>query len=153
VSTNKKNVASKNTAQKKSLPIWIWIGLGIVLLAFLAAALLMRPASKAETLPPEISVAQAAEKRSTGAFILDVREQDEWDEIHIPDATLIPLGQLEGRLSEVPRDQEVVVVCRSGNRSKTGRDLLLQAGFKNVTSMAGGMKEWQAQGFPTASGR
>jgi len=112
----------------------------------------LRPASAGE-MTPEISVVQAAEKRSAGAFILDVREQDEWDAVHIPEATLIPLGQLESRLNEVPRDQEIVVVCRSGNRSATGRDILLEAGFENVTSMAGGMNDWQAQGFPTTSGR
>lgn len=153
MSSKKKTVTSRKTGQKQPLPIWIWVGFGIILLVGLFAALFMRPESTVGSLPPEISVAQAAEKRNSGAFILDVREQEEWDSVHIPDATLIPLGQLESRLSEVPRDQEIVVVCRSGNRSATGRDILRQAGFENVTSMAGGMNIWQAQGFPTASGR
>lgn len=153
MSQKKKTQASQKTVEKKNaLPVGIWIGLAVILVIGLVAAIFMRPASTAETLPKEISVAQAAEKRTGGAFILDVREQDEWDALHIPDATLIPLGQLENRLNEVPRDQEVVVVCRSGNRSATGRDILLQAGFKNVTSMAGGMNDWRAQGFPTVSG-
>jgi rhodanese-related sulfurtransferase len=81
-----------------------------------------------------------------------VREPDEWVESHIPGATLIPLGELASRVSEVPQDQEVVVVCRSGNRSAEGRDILLSAGFEHVTSMAGGVNQWKAAGFETVSG-
>jgi rhodanese-related sulfurtransferase len=51
-------------------------------------------------------------------------------------------------LSEVPRDRQIVVVCRSGNRSQEGRDILIGAGFEQVTSMAGGLSEWRANGFP-----
>ena len=106
-----------------------------------------------QTLPTEISVDEALQKREAGAFILDVREQEEWDQVHIPGATLIPLAQLPERLSEVPKDQEVVVVCRSGNRSQAGRDILLDAGFSQVASMNGGMNNWSEKGYPTASGR
>jgi rhodanese-related sulfurtransferase len=102
--------------------------------------------------PSQITAAQAAEKRDQGAFILDVREPDEWAQMHIPGATLIPLGELPDRLNEIPKDKEIVVVCRSGNRSARGRDILLNAGFTNVTSMTGGMTQWQAQGFPVATG-
>jgi rhodanese-related sulfurtransferase len=55
-------------------------------------------------------------------------------------------------VSEVPQDQEVVVVCRSGNRSQQGRDILLSAGFEQVTSMAGGVNQWKSAGFETVSG-
>jgi len=58
------------------------------------------------------------------------------------------LDELPARLNELPKDQEIVVVCRSGNRSQQGRDILLNAGF-NATSMAGGLKEWYAKGYPT----
>ena len=64
-----------------------------------------------------------------------------------------PRAQLPERLSEVPKDQEVVVVCRSGNRSQAGRDILLDAGFSQVASMNGGMNNWSEKGYPTASGR
>ena len=70
----------------------------------------------------------------------------------VPDSTLIPVGELENRLDEVPRDREIVVVCRSGNRSRTGRDILLKAGYPQVTSVTGGLKQWQAAGYPTVSG-
>jgi rhodanese-related sulfurtransferase len=48
----------------------------------------------------------------------------------------------------LPEDQDIVVICRSGNRSAEGRDILLDAGFKNVTSVSGGMREWKADGYP-----
>ena len=98
-------------------------------------------------------MAQASQKRSQGAFILDVREPSEWTQFHIQGATLIPLGDLPNRLNEVPKDKEVVVVCRTGVRSAQGRDILLKAGFTKVTSMAGGMNAWQAQGLQIATGQ
>jgi rhodanese-related sulfurtransferase len=104
------------------------------------------------TLPLEISVAQAREKRAQGAFILDVRTIEEWEEGHIPASTLIPLDELPSRFSEVPEDMEIVVVCRSGNRSQAGRDILLNAGYRQVSSMRGGLIEWEALGYPTESG-
>lgn len=96
----------------------------------------------------EISVQEAYEKYQQGVFLLDVREQEEWDAFHIPDTTLIPLGELPDRLSELPRDQEIVVVCNSGNRSQAGRDILLEAGFTSVTSMEGGVTGWSDLGLP-----
>ncbi len=105
-----------------------------------------------QTEPLEISVSEAAQKYNDGVFILDVREPEEWEAGHIPDATLIPLGELSDRISEVPQDQEVVVVCRSGNRSAQGRDILRAAGYEQVTSMAGGMNQWQSQGYSTVVG-
>jgi rhodanese-related sulfurtransferase len=85
--------------------------------------------------------------QQSGTFVLDVRTQEEWDEYHAPNTTLIPLDQLQNRLSEVPKDREILVVCRSGNRSQQGRDILLAAGY-NATSMNGGLKEWYAKGYP-----
>jgi rhodanese-related sulfurtransferase len=110
------------------------------------------PGGAVAALPAEVSVDEALALRESGAFVLDVRQPDEWNAVHIPGATLIPLGELSSRLDEVPRDRQVVVVCRSGNRSAQGRDILLGAGFPSVTSMAGGMNQWAAAGYPTTSG-
>ena len=104
-------------------------------------------------LASEVTPEQARAMAASGAFVLDVREPSEWEEFHVANTTLIPLGQLEKRLSEVPRDREVVVICRSGNRSTTGRDILAKAGFTSVTSMSGGLLSWRAKGFPTLSGK
>lgn len=109
-------------------------------------------ASAIQTLPTEVSAADALALREAGAFVLDVRQPDEWAAGHIPDATLIPLGELASRIVEVPKDRQVVVVCRSGNRSAQGRDILLGAGYPSVTSMAGGMNDWTATGYPTTTG-
>lgn len=108
--------------------------------------------SRTDRLPLEISAAEAAKLDQNEWFFLDVREPEEWEQGHIPYAVLIPLGELPSRLSEVPKDKNVIVVCRSGNRSAVGRDQLLEAGFDSVTSMAGGMKEWQAQGNQVVTG-
>ena len=102
---------------------------------------------KTAALSAEVNADAGYQMVQDGAFMLDVRTQDEWDEYHAPMATLIPLDQLQTRLNELPKDKEVLVVCRSGNRSQEGRDILLAAGF-NATSMAGGMKDWYAKGFP-----
>ncbi len=95
----------------------------------------------------DISVDEAYQMYQGDAFVLDVRTQEEWDEYHAPNATLIPLDELQARISEVPKDREILVVCRSGNRSQEGRDILLAAGY-NATSMTGGLKEWFAKGYP-----
>jgi rhodanese-related sulfurtransferase len=99
-------------------------------------------------LPKEISVSEAYAKYQQGAFFIDVRTQEEWNEFHAPNTSLVPLDQLPARLSQIPSDREIVVVCRSGNRSAQGRDILLDAGFTNVTSMQGGLNEWRAAGYP-----
>lgn len=100
------------------------------------------------SLPGEISVTDAYTKYQSGAFVLDVRTQEEWDDYHAPNTTLIPLDQLPARVNELPKDREIVVVCRSGNRSQQGRDILLNAGFTQVTSMKGGLNEWRSSGYP-----
>ncbi|MCS7055695.1 MAG: rhodanese-like domain-containing protein [Thermoflexales bacterium] len=116
--------------------------------AHLSAAAAPQAEPRLAALPPNVSVGQAAALRTAGAFMLDVREPFEWNEYHMPGATLIPLGQLPSRLNEVPTDKPIVVVCRSGNRSQIGRDILLRAGFAAVTSMDGGMRAWRSAGLP-----
>lgn len=144
---------ARQTKKQTFNPTLLWAGVGLIAV-ILAGVFLFNPGNSAtaDALPREVSVTEAAALRDEGAFILDVREPDEWVESHIPGATLIPLGELASRVDEVPQDQEVVVVCRSGNRSQQGRDILLAAGFTNVTSMAGGVNQWKAAGFETVSG-
>ncbi len=128
--------------------------LAVLLLALVAlvAACGSTSSTAAGGLPPEVDVATAASMQADGAFVLDVREPDEWVAGHIEGATLIPLGELASRTGEVPADMEVVVVCRSGNRSAQGRDILLDAGYSDVTSMAGGMNDWISAGQPYVTG-
>jgi len=144
----------KSSAQQpKTSRFPLWVIFLAILAVFGAAVVLMnnRPTAT-RALPLEISVAQAAQLREQGAFVLDVRQPEEWNELHVPGATLIPLDQLPNRVSEVPKDQEILVICRSGNRSQAGRDILLQAGFEKVTSVSGGIIAWRNAGYPTVSG-
>lgn len=144
---------SRQTKKQTFNPTLLWAGVGIIAV-ILAGAFLFKPgdSTAADVLPREVSVTEAAALRDDGAFILDVREPDEWIESHIPGATLIPLGELASRVGELPQGQEIVVVCRSGNRSQQGRDILLSAGFSQVTSMAGGINQWKAAGLETVTG-
>ncbi len=73
-----------------------------------------------------------------GAFILDVREPAELVVEHVPDAISIPLGQLRARLHELPRDREIHVICRSGQRAYLATRILLQNGF-DARNVSGGM--------------
>ena len=83
----------------------------------------------------------------TTPLLLDVREHDEWDAGHIATAVHIPMGELATRLDEVPRDQDVVVVCRSGNRSASVTAYLDRNGW-SARNLAGGMMAWDAAGRP-----
>ncbi|RTE09828.1 rhodanese-like domain-containing protein [Paenibacillus whitsoniae] len=73
--------------------------------------------------------------------ILDVREQDEWESGHIHGAYHIPLGQINRALNELDREQETIVVCRSGNRSSRACEYLSSLGCR-VVNMTGGMSAW-----------
>ena len=142
----------KAQQQKKNNNYILWGILALVVIGLGAVWLISRSATSASSLPAEIAVQEAVAKQQAGAFLLDVREPSEWNEAHIAGATLIPLGELASRVNELPKDAEIVVVCRSGNRSAQGRDILLDHGFTQVTSMAGGLNEWKAAGYPTVSG-
>lgn len=148
-----KSKVSKKRQRQSWSTVWMWGGLALIVVAVVAVFFALRQAeAPPAAMPAEISVGEAYARRADGAFILDVRQPEEWVEFHIPGSTLIPLGELQSRLSEVPQDQEVVVVCRTGNRSQEGRDILLRAGFKQVSSMAGGVTAWREAGYPIVSG-
>jgi rhodanese-related sulfurtransferase len=98
---------------------------------------------------PETDVTHTAQAREGGsAQIVDVREPEEWAEGHIPGAIHIPLGELAARTGELDSGQPAIVVCRSGRRSLYGAETLLQAGFGDAKSLAGGMVDWEAAGQP-----
>ena len=128
---------------------------GILLLIFIAMMSLMLAScggTQEATMPKEVTVQDAFAFYNDGGFILDVRTPEEWAAGHVPGATLIPLDELPNRLSEVPDDVEVYVICRSGNRSSVARDLLLDNDFTLVTSVGGGFNQWVAAGYPYDTG-
>ena len=103
-----------------------------------------------QNLPLNVDVATVEKLRQQNdVVILDVREDYEYNDGHIPGATLVPLGQIPDRLDEVPRDKTVIAVCRSGNRSSQATDFLRQQGFDNVHNMEGGMNAWSQAGYQT----
>ena len=100
-----------------------------------------------------VSVSEAAELFSAGSFLLDVREPSEWEAAHIDGAVLIPLAELSTRMSEIPKDKTVLIICRSGNRSAQARDQLRAAGYPQTTSIDGGMNAWIEAGLPVVTGK
>lgn len=83
-------------------------------------------------------------------LLVDVRspEEYEWDG-HIEGSRLLPLQMLMQRIEELPKDQPIVVVCRSGNRSQVACEQLAATGFENLANLSGGMIDWKRHGFPS----
>jgi rhodanese-related sulfurtransferase len=86
-----------------------------------------------------------------GAYLLDVREPDEWAAGHAPGAHHVPMMQIPARMADVPTDVEVVVVCRSGGRSGQVVSYLMGNGWDNVRNLDGGMQLWAASGREVVS--
>jgi rhodanese-related sulfurtransferase len=87
----------------------------------------------------------------SGAYLLDVREDDEWQAGHAPDAHHVPMMQIPTRMAEVPADRDVVVVCRVGSRSAQVVAYLQANGWARAVNLDGGMLDWAAQGRPMVS--
>jgi rhodanese-related sulfurtransferase len=94
----------------------------------------------------EVPVTDAS-SGSEGAVLLDVRQANEWEAGHAPDAMWVPLGELEGARFQLPFNRRIVCICRSGGRSARAAAELQGMGFDAV-NMAGGMKAWAAEGLP-----
>ena len=77
-------------------------------------------------------------------FLLDVRQPHEWDIVNLETdgAVMIPLAELPDRLEEIPTDREIVVYCRSGARSLMAAGALVDAGFRRVDNLTGGILAW-----------
>jgi len=84
------------------------------------------------------------------AYLLDVREPGEWTVGHAPGAVHIPLGELGAQVRQVPRDQTVYVICRSGSRSAYAAQALGAGGW-NAVNVADGMLGWASAGRPMVS--
>jgi rhodanese-related sulfurtransferase len=95
---------------------------------------------------PEVMSAQLP----ADAFLLDVREDDEWTAGHAPDAVHVRLGELGARVAELPRDRAVYVICRTGNRSAYAAQALGGVGL-NAINVADGMTGWAVAGRPMIS--
>ena len=85
-------------------------------------------------------------------LLIDVREESEWNEVHIPGALLIPLSQFVTRQDEIPAGRALIMQCRSGGRSGQAALALRTSGRANVANLAGGITDWEAAGLPVVYG-
>jgi rhodanese-related sulfurtransferase len=109
-------------------------------------------AERGGLLHPDVEDYTAKETRdevARGALLIDVREPSEWQAGHIPDAKHIPMGQIAHRIAELPRDRKIIFTCRSGNRSGTIKDYMIdEHGYTDVHNQLGGILAWQVEGLP-----
>ncbi|HZB96504.1 MAG TPA: molybdopterin-synthase adenylyltransferase MoeB [Herpetosiphonaceae bacterium] len=101
--------------------------------------------SREDLITPRELAETLAEGNGHRPLLLDVREPHEWDIVHLEDAKLIPVNALAGHLDELPRDQPIVVYCKTGNRSARATQLLKDAGFRKVQNLAGGITRWATE--------
>ncbi|MFN4250391.1 MULTISPECIES: rhodanese-like domain-containing protein [unclassified Deinococcus] len=99
----------------------------------------------------DITVQEGQSRVQAGALLVDVREPNEFAEVHAEGATLIPLSEFEARFSELPKDRELVMICRSGARSARAGEYLKAQGYSQVVNVAGGTLAWVEAGLPTGS--
>lgn len=99
----------------------------------------------------EVPTAAFAAAVRDGAFVIDVRERDEYESGHVPRAASIPMALVAGRARELPRREPVYVICAAGNRSRRVAEVLAGQGV-DVRPVAGGTQAWVATGYPVIPG-
>ena len=104
-----------------------------------------------QTLVKEICSTTTQQWIANGALLVDVREANEVAELayDVPNLMHIPLTQFEERFAEIPKDRDVVMVCKSGGRSLRAAGFLVNHGYDNVVNMKHGLIRWAQKGFPT----
>lgn len=118
----------------------------IVFLVFLiiGSFLLFYPTNNTQESTPAISTLEGVDLYgNSNNIFLDVRTLDEHKTISIPNSLIIPVQELESRVNELKKykDQNIVVYCRSGNRSRTGTEILINNGY-NAVNLSGGIINW-----------
>ncbi|TME45045.1 MAG: rhodanese-like domain-containing protein [Chloroflexi bacterium] len=101
---------------------------------------------------PAITVIELQQrlKRDPQPYLLDVREPWEFARGHLAEASLIPLGELEARVGEIPRERPILAICQSGQRSLAAAAYLLQLGYPEVVNVDGGTSAWIEKGYPVS---
>ncbi len=118
--------------------------------AWAAAGLPVARSGSAPQPAVQVTPVAAEELIGAGAVVVDVREEEEWAAGHAPGALLIPMGQVEARVDEIPAGRPAVIVCRSGGRSDAVAQLLTSLGT-NAVNLAGGMRAWEHAGLPVVT--
>lgn len=95
----------------------------------------------------EVTPKETMDDTHPNLVLLDVRERNEWNLGHLPNAIHIPRGSMETKVEAlIPRDKHVIVYCQSGNRSAFAADTLQQMGYEDVASMSRGIRGWVDEG-------
>lgn len=104
-----------------------------------------------QTLVKEICPTTTQKWVANGVLLVDVRERDEVAELayDVPNIINIPLSEFEERFTEIPKDKDVVMVCKSGGRSLRAAGFLVNHGYEKVVNMQYGIARWVQKGFPT----
>ena len=118
----------------------------LFLAAFLLAACTAAAGDIALMTPETLHARLAAEGEKP--LVIDVREPEEFEAGHIAEALLAPLESVEEKLAAVPKDREIVLVCRSGRRSGKAWEMLAARGYTKLWNMEGGMLAWEKLGYP-----
>ncbi|MFC5597054.1 rhodanese-like domain-containing protein [Deinococcus cellulosilyticus] len=100
----------------------------------------------------DVSPQEGLARVQAGALLIDVRETGEYSEVHAEGAELIPLSEFQQRYTEIPKDRELVMICRSGARSARAGSFLKEQGYENVVNLAGGTMAWVNEGLPHVRG-
>lgn len=96
---------------------------------------------------PSVSVAELPAELSESVILLDVRENDEWQQGHAPGALHIPMAEVPSRVEEIDASAQLYVVCKAGGRSLRVVEYLAQIGYE-ATNVDGGMSAWHGAGRP-----
>ncbi len=101
-----------------------------------------------------ISAAQARDllRADPGIFLLDVRTAQEYQQVRLENARLVPIDQLLKRLSELPKDRPILVYCAVGSRSSQVGNYLARLGYPKVYNLYGGIYAWKLRGYPVLQG-
>jgi thioredoxin 1 len=99
----------------------------------------------------EVDLDTFAKAHAAGATVLDVRNPDEYETVHVTGAVLIPMGELAERQAEIPDTDPLYVICAAGGRSLTAAKALVEAGYPAV-SVAGGTNAWAERGGDVSRG-
>ena len=130
---------------------WYWAALAAASGTWLMVELIRSRGDDTQLSPVEATLLVNRED----AIVIDVREQGEYAQGHIPNARHIPAGEIERRSKELEKwkDHPVILCCASGARSSTAAGQLRKAGFSKIYNLRGGMMEWQKAGQPVSRKR
>lgn len=123
----------------------------LLIFGTISSILLSSCSSSNFTSPKEIFTAQETSDLLKGdVLLIDVRNPDEVAEqaYDVKNIINIPLDSIESEMDRIPKDKQVILVCRSGKRSGTAFDLLKEKGYTNIATMEGGILAWEEAGFP-----